>query len=100
MDTGFDTSKIAYGSRPFIYQPPPVSIQATRWIGVLLVALSVWCALAALYAGYAFGLSQFALLIAIAAAILFVGVLTCAFGWMCKAQFDTLQIVAYRGKQG
>lgn len=100
MGTNLDTAKLSYGSRPFILQPPPVSIQATRLVGLAIVGCAIWALLAALYAGIVFGLPHFALMVGISALLAFVGMLTCAFGWVCKAVFDNLQINAFRGKRG
>lgn len=93
-----DKHDISYGSRPFHYKPPPLSIQATRWIGILILGLAAWLAFGAIYAAVAFGLMQFLYLACAAVVLGFVGTLTCAFGWACKAEFDNLQINAFRGK--
>lgn len=98
MDTGFDTAKIAYGDRPFIYKPPPGSIQATHWIGVASIAASIGGLGVAAYSAYAFGFTQFVAVAGLSAGMAIFGTLACAFAQACKAQFDTLQIVAYKGK--
>lgn len=98
MDASFDTSKIAYGNRPFDYKPPPFSIQAAHWIGMLFIAASFFHFITAVWVYANFGLTQFSVVTAAAIAFLVIGVLICAFAQGCKAQFDTLQIVAYNGK--
>lgn len=98
MNTGFDTSKIANGNRPFTLNPPPLSVRASHWIGMLFIATSVFHSIIAVWVYATFGLTQFYVVTAAALAFLVLGVLICAFAQACKANFDTLQIIAYNGK--
>ena len=68
MDASFDTSKIAYGNRPFDYKPPPFSIQAAHWIGMLFIAASFFHFITAVWVYANFGLTQFSVVTAAAIA--------------------------------
>lgn len=98
MDASFDTAKIASGSRPFFYKPPPFSIQAAHWIGVAFIALAAFLSIAAALSAYHFGVTQFLFVTGIAFGALIVGTLICGMAQSWKASFDVLQIVAYKGK--
>lgn len=100
MDTGFDTSKIAYGNRPFIHQPPPFAVQMIPIFGATFIIAGLIGVATAFYCAYAFGVSQFLLIGGLSYGMMFLGTVTIAFYHLVAAMLDNRQMMAYRGKGG